>query len=104
MADSELCQFPGCSRPVAPPPPGGGRPSRYCELTDHNAQTAFRERKRLAALAEPDDDADQGEGRGERPVSLAAASLRTVVDTFHRDLARYRGRRRAARRRAPRSH
>src|SRR3954468_4109030 len=88
MADAELCQFPGCSRPMAAPPPGGGRPSRYCELSEHTAQTAFRERKRLTALAEPDDDGEQGDGRGERPVSVAAASLRTVVDTFHRDLGR----------------
>src|SRR3954471_24839239 len=88
MADAELCQFPGCSRPMAAPPPGGGRPSRYCELSEHTAQTAFRERKRLTAFAEPDDDGEQGDGRGERPVSLAAASLRTVVDTFHRDLDR----------------
>src|SRR4051794_41442874 len=86
MPDPELCQFPGCSRVAAPPPERGGRPSRYCELPGHNAQTAFRERKRLAAVAEPDDQED--EGRGERPVSLAAASLRMVVDTFHRDLGR----------------
>ena len=50
----EMCAFPGCERPVAPAPEGAGRPSRYCELAEHNAQTAFRERRRREAAGESD--------------------------------------------------
>ena len=62
-------------RPVAPAPEGAGRPSRYCETAGHNAQSAFRERRRRAAGEL--DGSDVGEQRGgERPVSLAGATLR----------------------------
>ena len=50
----EMCAFPGCERPVASAPEGAGRPSRYCETPGHNAQSAFRERRRRAAAGELD--------------------------------------------------
>src|SRR5664279_4538630 len=51
---TEICAFPGCERPVVAGPEGAGRPARYCELPGHNAQTAFRERRRGAAAALPE--------------------------------------------------
>ena len=60
---TEMCAFPGCERPVAPAGEGAGRPSRYCELPGHNAQSAFRERRRRAAAGELDgSEAEQGGG------------------------------------------
>src|SRR5690349_12321223 len=66
---SVTCAFPGCDRPVAPPPATGGR-SRYCDDPEHNATSAFRARR--------------GQGRGEtetldRPASVAGATLRETV-------------------------
>ena len=48
---TEICGFPGCERPVAPE--GVGHPLRYCELPEHNAQSAFGERRRRGAAGEP---------------------------------------------------
>ena len=62
--------------PVSAAPEGAGRPSRYCELLGHNAQSAFRERRRRAEAGEVDERADAGAG-GDRPVSLAGASRLT---------------------------
>ncbi len=47
--DSPLktCIYPGCDRPVVPPPEAGGPPSAFCDREDHNALTAHQERKRL---------------------------------------------------------
>jgi len=84
---SEVCAFPGCERPVAPGPEGAGRPARYCELSEHNAQTAFRERRRRAAAGEGDDGAGEPVG-GDRPVSLAAMSLRALAGKLSGDLQR----------------
>src|SRR5664279_1371492 len=88
--DSELmvetCAYPGCEQPVAPAPEGGGRPSSCCHQPGHNAQTAFRERRRRAG--ESDGEADHA--GGERPVSLAAASLRAVATRLAGDLDRTR--------------
>ena len=72
---TEMCAFPGCERPVAPAGEGAGRPSRYCEQPGHNAQSAFRERRRRAATGELD-GSEAEQGGGERPVSLAGATLR----------------------------
>ena len=49
--DSALktCIYPGCDRPVVPPPDAGGPPSAFCDREDHNALTAHQERKRLEA-------------------------------------------------------
>ena len=85
---TEMCAFPGCERPVAPAREGAGRPSRYCEQPGHNAQSAFRERRRRAAAGELDGEAEQG--GGERPVSLAGATLRAVAARLVGDLERTR--------------
>ena len=85
---SEKCGFPGCERPIAPAPEGAGRPSRYCELPEHNAQSAFRERRRRADAGEGDVE-DERAG-GERPVSLAGATLRHVAARLAGDLERTR--------------
>src|SRR4051794_39146818 len=92
MAASEVeqqqtCAFPGCERPVSAAPESGGGPPRYCERPDHTAQTAFRERRRRATDGEPDAPA-HADGDGERPVSLAAMTLRGVAQHFARDLER----------------
>src|SRR3712207_6602123 len=42
------CAYPDCERPVAPPPPTGGR-SSYCSRPDHNRTTAFAARRAEAA-------------------------------------------------------
>lgn len=75
--------------PVSAAPKGAGRPSRYCELLGHNAQSAFRERRRRAEAGEVDERADAGAG-GDRPVSLAGASLRAVASRLTGDLERTR--------------
>src|SRR5450631_3971623 len=54
-----------------PPRRPVGRPPRYCDLPEHTAQTAFRERRRRATAGEFDGDEDRA--GGERPVSLAIA-------------------------------
>src|SRR5450755_5060851 len=84
---TEICAFPGCERPVVPGPEGAGRPARYCELLGHNAQTAFRERRRRAAAGEGDDGDAERDG-GDRPVSLAAMSLRALAGKLSGDLQR----------------
>jgi hypothetical protein len=43
------CIYPGCDRPVVPPHQAGGPPSAFCDREDHNALTAYQERKRLEA-------------------------------------------------------
>lgn len=52
----ETCIFPGCERPVVPPNPHGGPPSAFCELEEHNALTAHKERERLRSQQREDDD------------------------------------------------
>src|SRR5450755_3445185 len=86
---TEICAFPGCERPVVPGPEGAGRPARYCELPEHNAQTAFRERRRRAAAGELEGD-DPDRGGGERPVSLAIASIGSLAKRLADDMARTR--------------
>jgi hypothetical protein len=83
----EMCAFPGCERPVVAGPEGAGRPARYCELAEHNAQTAFRERRRREAAGESDTVERPG---GDRPVSIAGASLRMVATRLAGDLERTR--------------
>jgi hypothetical protein len=65
---TEMRTFPGCERPAPsrPAPEGarrGGR-SRYCDVPEHNAQSAFRERRRRAGAGELDgsEGAEQGGG------------------------------------------
>src|SRR5438309_8556544 len=87
---TETCAFPGCARPVAPGAEGVGRPARYCDLQEHNAQTAFRERRRRAAAGDPDAGEGGEAAGGDRPVSLAMASLRGLVARLALDLGRTR--------------
>ena len=87
---TEMCAFPGCERPAVPAPEGAGRPSRYCDVPEHNAQSAFRERRRRAAAGELDGSDGAEQGRGERPVSLAGATLRAVAARLIADLERTR--------------
>ena len=86
---TEICGFPGCERPTAAASEGAGRPSRYCDLAEHNAQSAFRERKRRADAGEGD-GGEEVERGGDRPVSLAAASLRSIASRLAVDLERTR--------------
>src|SRR5439155_26674639 len=79
---------PGCERPAAPAPEGAGRPSRYCELPEHNAQSAFRERRRRTTAGEPEGEEERA--GGDRPVSLAGATLRAVAARLVGDLERTR--------------
>src|SRR4051812_27036106 len=51
-AGTATCAFPDCDRPVAPPPPTGGR-SSYCASPDHNRTTAFAVRRAEAAGRAP---------------------------------------------------
>jgi hypothetical protein len=76
--ETETCRFRGCERPVEAAAETVGRPPRYCELPEHNAQTAFRERRRRAASGELDGD-DHDWAGGERPVSLAIASIGSLA-------------------------
>jgi hypothetical protein len=87
---TEMCAFPGCERPAVPAPEGAGRPSRYCDVPEHNAQSAFRERRRRAAAGELDGSDGAEQGGGERPVSLAGATLRAVAARLIADLERTR--------------
>ena len=66
---SVTCAFPECDRPVAPPPATGGR-SRYCDDPEHNATTAFRARRAPGR---------GGPESGDRPASVAGATLRETV-------------------------
>ena len=45
----KTCIYPGCERPAVPPHPLGGPQPAFCDLEEHNALTAHRERQRLAA-------------------------------------------------------
>jgi hypothetical protein len=42
------CIYPGCERPAMPPNPLGGPSSSFCDLEEHTAMTAHKERQRLA--------------------------------------------------------
>ena len=86
--DTETCRFPGCERPVEAAAESVGRPPRYCDLPEHTAQTAFRERRRRAAVGEFDGDNDHA--GGERPVSLAIASICQLAKRLAEDMGRTR--------------
>lgn len=43
----KTCIYPGCERPAAPPHPMGGPQPAFCDLEEHNALTAYQERRRL---------------------------------------------------------
>src|SRR4051812_17203822 len=79
------CQFPSCAHPVAPPPPTGGR-SAYCARPEHNRTTAYAERRRLAQQPAA---VTVEERSGERPASLATATLGEITDRLGQTLARF---------------
>jgi hypothetical protein len=45
---TKTCIYPGCTRPAVPPHPLGGPQPAFCDLEQHNALSAHRERRRLA--------------------------------------------------------
>jgi hypothetical protein len=85
MCSSRPAAFRAVSGRSRPPAVSGGRPPRYCDRADHNAQSAFRARRRR-----PEDPATTGgpSDGGDRPVSLAAMTLRGVAQRFAEDLQR----------------
>jgi hypothetical protein len=85
VARRTVCAYPGCGQPVAPPPATGGPAPRYCLRPDHTAQTAFRARRAAKPAAAQPDPA----GSGDRPASLAGASLRATVDRLSDLLAEF---------------
>jgi hypothetical protein len=48
------CIYPGCGRPAVPPHPLGGPQPAFCDLEEHNALTAHKERERLAKQEDED--------------------------------------------------
>src|SRR4051794_4318800 len=77
------CAYPDCDRPVAPPPPTGGR-SSYCDRPDHNRTTAFAARPAQATARTP--------GASERPAAAQpgprpAETLAGVADRLAQTLA-----------------
>jgi hypothetical protein len=44
---AKICIYPGCERPAVPPHLMGGPQPAFCDLEEHNALTAYQERKRL---------------------------------------------------------
>ena len=51
---TKICIYPGCERPAAPAHPQGGPQPAFCDLEQHNALTAHKERQRLASAAIPE--------------------------------------------------
>src|ERR1700722_9110232 len=49
QTDTGTCKYPGCDQ-LARQAPKTGRPPGYCDNTEHTGVTAWRERKRLAAV------------------------------------------------------
>jgi len=62
-APTNTCIYPGCERPVVPPHPLGGPPSSFCDLEEHNALTAHRERQRLSREGEHHDNQEVHRGQ-----------------------------------------
>src|SRR4051794_29262704 len=83
------CAFPGCDRP-AERAVGPGRPPKYCENREHNAQTAFRVRQGRPAGGPSGEQPDLG-----RPVTMAgdtAAGSVKVIERLSRELVDALGR------------
>jgi len=89
---TETCRYPGCDRPALPVAETGGRPPGYCADPEHTAQTAYRERRRRAARGELVGEEGEGGERlgGERPMSLAIASVGQLAKRLADDMARTR--------------
>ena len=63
MADeAKTCIYPGCERPAVPPHPMGGPQPAFCDLEEHNALTAHRERMRLEREQATDDERSPSHG------------------------------------------
>ena len=56
---AKVCIYPGCERPAVPPHPLGGPQPAFCDLEEHNALTAHRERRRLASASAHDGSEDE---------------------------------------------
>ncbi len=57
MADGgKKCIYPGCERLAVPAHPQGGPQPAFCDLEEHNALTAWQQRRRLAEETSPDDE------------------------------------------------
>jgi hypothetical protein len=85
-ANRDMCAYPGCTRPTAPPPPTGGR-SRYCDDPEHHPVSAYRLRRRLEvtrvpAPRRPAAPADSGRS------TKTGWQLGALQDRLQRDLAR----------------
>jgi hypothetical protein len=57
--EAKTCIYPGCERPAVPPHPLGGPQPAFCDLEEHNALTAHRERRRLASASAHDGSEDE---------------------------------------------
>jgi colicin import membrane protein len=74
--DKRLCNWPGCERPNAPPPPDGGRPPEYCRQADaegeqaHDSVTANAARRSARNAAQA----------AAAPVSSAYHTLNSTAD------------------------
>lgn len=58
-AETNICIYPGCDRPAAPPNPLGGPQPAFCDLEEHNALTAHQARQRLASESSDDRDSEE---------------------------------------------
>src|SRR3954452_2062126 len=82
-AATATCAYPECDRPVAPPPPTGGR-SSYCDRPDHNRTTAFAVRRAQATGRTPPASETTAVAQpGTRP----AETLAGVADRLRQTLA-----------------
>src|ERR1700757_4533757 len=86
QADTVTCKFPGCQNPPEPATDKPGRPPGYCADKAHNATTAWRERKRLAAAEHGTTTSD---AEAEQPVTMARINgaellrqMRALADTL----------------------
>jgi hypothetical protein len=61
MSDTQvqMCIFPGCERPAVPAHEMGGPQPHFCDSEEHNAGSAFNERKRLDAQAATGGEGDE---------------------------------------------
>ena len=86
QADIVTCKFPGCQNPPEPATDRPGRPPGYCADKAHNATTAWRERKRIAAAER---GTTTNEAETDQPVTMARLTgaellrqMRALADTL----------------------
>jgi colicin import membrane protein len=80
------CRYPGCGQPAAPAA-GPGRPPEYCEGRGHTKVTAWRERRRLAAVAAGTTAAADTD----RPVTHARLTGAELLRSWHAEADRLAG-------------